>query len=335
MIREVYADCAASAPVLPMLWDILRDRELANPNATHFLGRKARSMLEAAREHIAECIGADKPSEIAFTPSATEACRIAINVMNIGWCSPYEHKAVRDHVEFVRTYGVVDDDTYAHMLLNNETGARYDLEVKELANTNRVFTDATAAVGQIPINVKELGVEALAAGAHKFGGIPGIGFLYMKGGISDDDTYPGTPPVALAVAMSEALLYRTEHMYEDTERMQANIYRLGRDIMEIEGAHINTPIHAVRSILSVRFDGVNARELLVALDSLGVFASAGAACSADADEPSRVLLASGLTEEQALSTIRLSFCPETPDVDFVYLTRALRLSVTKLRQLTQ
>lgn len=334
-MRNVYADCAASAPVLPQLWDVLRDRELANPNATHFLGRKARTMLEAARGHIAECIGADKPSEIAFTTSATAACRFAIDVMNIGWCSPYEHKAVRDHVEFCRTFGVVDDDTYAHMLLNNETGVRYDVEVKDWSNTHRVFTDATAAVGQIPINVKELGVEALAAGAHKFGGIPGIGFLYMKGGISDDDTFPGTPPVALAVAMSVALQHRTEHMYEDTERMQANIYRLGRDIMEIEGAHINTPIHAVRSILSVRFDGVNARELLVSLDSLGVFASAGAACSANADEPSRVLLASGLTEEQALSTIRLSFCPETPDVDFMYLARALRLSVTKLRQLTQ
>ena len=335
-MRNVYADCAASAPVLPQLWDVLRNRELANPNATHFLGRKARTMLEAAREHIAECIGADKPSEIAFTPSATAACRLAINVMNIGWCSPYEHKAVHDHVEFCRMFGVVDRDTYARMLVNNETGERYDFEVKRLnGEGRRVFTDATAAVGQIPVNVKQLCVEALAAGAHKFGGIPGIGFLYMKGGISDDDTYPGTPPVALAVAMSEALLYRTEHMYEDTERMQANIYRLGRDIMEIEGAHINTPIHAVRSILSVRFDGVNARELLVSLDSLGVFASAGAACSADADEPSRVLLASGLTEEQALSTIRLSFCPETPDVDFMCLARALRLSVAKLRQLSQ
>ena len=333
-MRNVYADCAASAPVLPQLWDILRDRELANPNATHFLGRKARTTLEAARECIAKCIGADKPSEIVFTPSATEACRIAINVMNIGWCSPYEHKAVRDPVEFVRAYGVVDGDAAARMLVNNETGERYDFEIKKDTTHNRVFTDATAAVGQIPINVKDLGVEALAAGAHKFGGIPGIGFLYMKGGISDDDTFPGTPPVALAVAMSEALLYRTEHMYEDTERMQANLYRLGRDIMEIEGAHINTPIHAVRSILSVRFDGVNARELLVALDALGVYASAGAACSADSDEPSRSLLASGLTKEQALSTIRLSFCPETKPSDFQYVAEALRKAVTQLRQLS-
>lgn len=335
-MRNVYADCAASAPVLPMLWDILRNRELANPNATHFLGRKARTMLEAAREHIAECIGADKPSEIAFTPSATEACRIAINVMNIGWCSPYEHKAVRDHVEFCRMFGVVDGDSVAHMLVNNETGVRYDYEVKQDALRYRVFTDATAAVGQIPVNVKDLGVESLAAGAHKFGGYPGIGFIYMKGGISDDDAFPGTPPVALACAMADALKYRTEHMEEASAYLMEHRNILGMYITNyIENSNVNTPVlGSVPNILSVRFDGVNARELLVALDALGVYASAGAACSADSDEPSRPLLASGLTKEQALSTIRLSFCPETKPSDFQYVAEALRKAVTQLRQLS-
>lgn len=335
-MRNVYADCAASAPVLPQLWDILRDRELANPNATHFLGRKARTMLEAAREHIAECIGADKPSEIAFTPSATEACRIAINVMNIGWCSPYEHKAVRDHVEFCRLFGVVDGDSVAHMLVNNETGVRYDYEVKQDALRYRVFTDATAAVGQIPVNVKDLGVESLAAGAHKFGGYPGIGFIYMKGGISDDDAFPGTPPVALACAMADALKYRTEHMEEASAYLMEHRNILGMYITNyIENSNVNTSVlGSVPDILSVRFDGVNARELLVALDALGVYASAGAACSADSDEPSRSLLASGLTKEQALSTIRLSFCPETKPSDFQYVAEALRKAVTQLRQLS-
>lgn len=335
-MRNVYADCAASAPVLPQLWDILRDRELANPNATHFLGRKARTMLEAAREHIAECIGADNPSEIAFTPSATEACRIAINVMNIGWCSPYEHKAVRDHVEFCRMFGVVDGDSVAHMLVNNETGVRYDYEVKQDALRYRVFTDATAAVGQIPVNVKDLGVESLAAGAHKFGGYPGIGFIYMKGGISDDDAFPGTPPVALACAMADALKYRTEHMEEASAYLMEHRNILGMYITNyIENSNVNTPVlGSVPNILSVRFDGVNARELLVALDALGVYASAGAACSADSDEPSRSLLASGLTKEQALSTIRLSFCPETKPSDFQYVAEALRKAVTQLRKLS-
>ena len=332
--RRVYADCAASAPILRIASCNMLGYQ-ANPNSTHRDGRIARGYLEKARADIAECIGADDHKEIAFTPSATAACRFAINVMNIGRCSEFEHKAVRDHVDFHQKYCVVDESAYAHMLVNNETGDRYDFIVKDEAKHYRVFTDATAAVGQIPVNVKELGVASLAAGAHKFGGYPGIGFLYMKGGVSDDDTFPGTPPVALACAMADALKYRTEYMYEDGERMAECLYGLGKSVMEIEGAHINTPIYAVRSILSVRFDGVNARELLVALDALGVYASAGAACSADSDEPSPVLIASGLTEEQALSTIRLSFCPETPKEDYDYVADALRRAVTQLRRLTQ
>lgn len=334
--RDVYADCAASAPVHEVAESWMEGSGFANPNSVHRDGRIARGFLEKARNMIAECIGADRPSEIAFTPSATAACRLAINIMNIGWCTPYEHKAVRDHVEFCRMFGVVDGDSVAHMLVNNETGVRYDSEVKQDALRYRVFTDATAAVGQMPVDVKELGVEALAAGAHKFGGYPGIGFIYMKGGISDDDAFPGTPPVALAMAMAEVLKYREEHMEEATAYLMERRNILGMYITNyIENSHINTSFFgSVPNILSVRFDGVNARQLLVALDALGVRASAGAACSADDDEPSRSLLASGLTKEQALSTIRLSFCPETKPSDFQYVAESLRRAVAQLRQLS-
>jgi cysteine desulfurase len=335
--RRVYADCAASAPVLPIAETNMHGF-LANPNGTHQYGRVARSLLEKARADIAECIGADFPTEIAFTPSATAACRFAVNVMNIGWCSPYEHKAVRDSVESIRSFGVADGSAVAHMLVNNETGDRYDFIVKNESTHNRVFTDATAAVGQIPVNVKELGVDALAAGAHKFGGYPGIGFLYMKGGVTDEDAFPGTPPVALACAMADALKYRTEHMEEARQYLEHNVSALSINLLGIGGFSLNVPwgydIH-VPNILSVRFDGINARELLVALDALGVYASAGAACSADSDEPSRTLLASGLMKGQALSTIRLSFCPETKEDDFAYVADALRRAVVQLRQLSQ
>jgi len=334
--RRVYADCAASAPVLSIVSGNMLGYQ-ANPNSTHQYGRVARGFLEKARADIAECIGADSPKEIAFTPSATAACRFAINEMNIGWCSPYEHKSVLDSVEFVRSFGFADGNAVARMLVNNETGERYDYEIKKDTTHNRVFTDATAAVGQIPVNVKELGVEALAAGAHKFGGYPGIGFLYMKGGVSDDDTYPGTPPVALACAMADALKYRVEHMEEAKRYLEHNVSILSVNLLGIGGFSLNTPwgynVH-VPNILSVRFDGVNARQLLVSLDTLGVYASAGAACSADSDEPSRSLLASGLTKEQALSTIRLSFCPETKEDDFIYVAEALRKAVMQQRQLS-
>lgn len=338
-VDSVYADCAASAPVLKVAWDVMSEAYAegwGNPNSVHTYGREARKKLEYARDLIAQLINAE-PSEIAFTPSATAACQFAINVMNIGSCSNYEHKAVWEHTRFINIWGLPDMTAYAHMLANNETGEIYSGKVKRLANSGKtIFTDATAAVGQIHVDVKELGVDALAAGGHKFGAFPGIGFLYIKGGVKDSDTFPGTPPVALALAMAYALEYRTEHMDEANEYLAEQYSLLMDRIMEIPGAHFTVGKESIlhlANILSVRFDGVNARELLTMLDVNGVYASAGSACTADSDEPSRVLLASGLTEEQALSTIRLSFCPETTPDEFYFLSDALRSAVSALRAL--
>lgn len=326
-IKEVYADCAASAPPLKCAMDAMA-WNYANPNSGHTLGRESRRALEDAREIIARCINA-KPEEIAFTPSATAACRSGFIACMCSRSSPYEHKAVSELLLFLRT------DGYAHMLANNETGERYDLIVKDLAKNHIVFTDATAAVGQIPVDVQDLGVAALAAGAHKFGGYPGIGFIYVRGGVKDDDTFPGTPPVGLAMAMSYALKYRTYHMTDSMQYLMEQTAALAMSIQNIPGAHINTPFKGrLPNILSVRFDGVNARELLSMLDVNSVYASAGAACSADADEPSRTLLASGLTEEEALSTIRLSFCPEITPEEFSFVADALRRCVERLRSMT-
>lgn len=335
-IKEVYADCAASAPVLPIAFEAMSAafaRGFGNPNSGHTRGREARRELERCREIIARCINA-KPEEIAFTPSATEACRHAIAFFNITERSPFEHKAVEDACFFNQLYGMVNNTAKAHMLANNETGEIYYDKVKELSEKCTVFTDATAAVGQIPVDVQDLGVAALAAGAHKFGGYPGIGFLYVRGGIEDDDTFPGTPPVALAVAMAQALEYRTDHMTDSMQYLMEQTATLAMSIQNIPGAHINTPFKGrLPNILSVRFDGVNARELLSMLDVNGVYASAGAACSANQDEPSRTLLASGLTEEEALSTIRLSFCPETTPEAFSFVSDALSRCVSNLRKL--
>lgn len=335
--KSVYADCAASCPPLPCAVDAFTKWAYANPNSVHSLGRDARGDLEWARETIARCINA-KPEQIAFTPSATAACHFAMDVLDI-WInrSDYEHKAVWDHYYNgdCEDYEL-PDNTYAHMLANNETGERYDYIVRDLAKDNVVFCDATAAVGQIPVDVQWLGIRALAAGAHKFGGFPGIGFLYLRDGITDEATFPGTPPVALAVAMATALEYRCLHMAEANTYLMEQTMRLAKSIMEIPGASINTPFKGrLPNILSVRFDGVNARELLTMLDVNGVYASAGSACTADSDEPSRVLLASGLTREEALSTIRLSFSPETTPEQFIFVAEAIKRCVAQLRSLTK
>lgn len=303
-MNEFYFDCAASAPVLSCAREAM-EKPVANPNSAHANGREARERLEAARETIAQIIGAE-PHEIAFTPSASAACACAMDAMEISKCSQHEHKAVFDIAQRV------SNKAFAHILVNNETGEDYTDVVKMLSIKYDVFTDATAAVGHIPVDVADLGVKALAAGGHKFGAFPGIGFLYVRGGIADEYTFPGTPPVLLAEGMAAALKYRAENMGK-SYTMAKNIWdAFAWHIEQIPGGHVNARNKPNAGyILSARFDGVYNKPLLTLLDFAGVCASAGSACNADDPKPSRVLMADDLTAQEAGETIRLSWCQET------------------------
>ena len=336
-IREYYFDCAASAPMLRSVREMLGAWQYANPNSVHSPGRDARADLENARTKIAECIGAEH-NEIFFAPSATAACRAAVELLEIGNCSANEHKAVSDACLAQRA-SRRESISFAHILASNETGEIFTEAVGKAVSTSiPVFTDATAAMGHIPIDVKKLGVAALAAGGHKFGAPPGIGFLYVKDGVAEykfserDFSYPGTPPVALAVALASALEYRTLRVEDSNAYMLSERSALIEHLLTIPGAHINCEDRPrLPNILSVRFDGVNSRELLTLLDVNGLSASAGSACHAEDDAPSSALLAAGLTEDQARSTIRLSWCEETSEGDFPAAFRIIRECVERLR----
>ena len=337
-IREIYFDCAASAPVLGFIRQRMMAWQYANPNSVHSPGRDARGDLEQARKTVARCINAE-PEEIYFTPSATAACRCAVDLLEIRNCSVHEHKAVKDACLAQSTR--LGSLSFAHILASNETGEIFTEAVGNAVSTGiPVFTDATAAMGHIPIDVKALGVAALAAGGHKFGAPPGIGFLYIKDGVAEykisdrDFSYPGTPPVALACAMADALQYRVHRMASATAYMTQLRDSFAENLKSIPGTHINCEdFPRLPNILSVRFDGVNARELLTLLDVNGLCASAGSACHSEDDRPSSALLAAGLTEEQARSTIRLSWCEETSEGDFPAAFRIIRDCVDRLRTL--
>lgn len=336
--REFYFDCAASAPVLPCAMKALTVWPYANPNSVHSPGRDARGDLEQCRATVARCINAE-PNEIYFAPSATAACRSAVELLDIRSCSVHEHKAVKDACLAQSTK--LGSVSFAHILASNETGEIFTEAVGKAVETGiTVFTDATAAVGHIPIDVKKLGVTALAAGGHKFGAPPGIGFLYVKDGVAHignadrDFTFPGTPPVALAGALASALEYRTRRMEEANAYMLSERSVLIDHLLTIPGAHINCADKpCLPNILSVRFDGINARELLTLMDVNGLCASAGSACHAEDDRPSSALLAAGLSEAEARSTIRLSWCEETKETDFVSCWLIIRDCVERLRTL--
>lgn len=342
-----YFDHAASTPVLPCAVTAFLRAPRGNPDSTHAMGRQAKESLEESRAIIAECINA-KPEEIYFCSGGTEANNLVIQTMlkhGPALYSASSHASVWN----IPLYRIDRPESGISVpYINNETGEI--LSMKRIAEDKAAYPllhlDGVAAVGQYDVNVDRLSCDYLTASGHKFGAPQGIGFIYAKknvpicpmfyGGKQEKGIRPGTPSVALAAAMAAALQYRTEHIYEAWQQMRnINEFIRGR-VQCMSGGHIpaaDLQWKTAAHILSVRFDGVPSAQLLPLLDAQGVCCSAGSACSAGSRTPSRVLLASGLSEKEALETVRISICPETTQHDAEILLSALKNAVEKLRKI--
>lgn len=315
----LYLDNAASSPLLPCALEAFLKAPQGNPNSGHIAGMEARKALELARETISECIGC-LPEEVHFVSCASEAAAWALDTMDCcceSVCvSEYEHHCVRDFFKRGPTpesqyfqYGW-HENGIAQMLVNNETGQIFQIPQKEKGEL--LFVDATAAIGHLSVNFNKLGADYLIGDALKFGGVPGCGFLIVKEGAPLSWHHEGTPPVSLICAMAAALKWQTERIGEHAHYIRGLNVRM-RDGL---GAGFTTTlpdinvgnIEAVSPyILSGRFDGVPAEALVAAASAHGVCISAGSACSTGKLEASPALLASGITERQAMQTIRISF----------------------------
>lgn len=324
----IYLDAAAHEMPLPDAVDaFLKAQDLANPSSLHSEGRAAKSALEAARATVARCLNC-KPSEVCFTSGATEACNWMVHCLDVfsngvSEINHYEHHAV---LEYPTIAPVVFSDLkpgHTHMLANNETGEIYDIESMKKPLKGLFGCDASAAVGHIPVDFRALGVDYLAFGAHKFGGLSGIGALIVRdgspvtpmicGGGQERGMRGGTESVALACAMAAALEKRCENMYDDIARITklrddfiAEILRLVPD------AYINGPwviCDASRRLpnnANISFLGVESQSLVLALSRKGLCASSGSACTSGSLNGSYVLRAMGLSEERARSAVRFS-----------------------------
>lgn len=326
----IYLDAAAHEMPLPAAVDaFLKMQDLANPSSLHGEGRAAKSALEAARATISRCIGTD-PNEVYFTSGATEACNWMIYIIheyatihNRHLCiGKFEHHAVSEYASSLSFLGHTKLDV-AHMLANNETGEIYDIAAMRSRLNGLFACDATAAVGQIPVNFHDLGIDYMAFGAHKFGGLSGIGCMIARegtpispmicGGGQERDRRGGTESVALACAMAVALEKRCQTMYDDIARITklrdefiAEILRLVPD------AYINGPwvvCDASRRLpnnANISFLGVESQALVLALSNNGLCASSGSACTSGSLEGSYVLRAMGLSEQRARSAVRFT-----------------------------
>lgn len=316
-------DNAATTPLHPAAKRAFLSACQGNPSSAHALGREAKAELEQARATIARCLNC-LPGEVYFTSGATESCNWMVKILcdtadsrhRSVMASPFEHHAIAAAAEkySVPKYAKLDR---VQMLVNNETGQIYDIK-KICGNGGLLACDATAAVGHLPIDFHALGADYMAFGGHKFGAPKGIGALIVRqgcpitpllhGGAQERGMRGGTVPVPLACAMAAALKWHTAHMEENITHLIDLRDRLLHRLTESGVAYrVNGGKNTAAHILSLTFPGVYGASLAAALSDHGVMVSTGSACSSGENHASQNLMASGLTEEEALETVRFSF----------------------------
>lgn len=345
----IYADNAAttkiSDSVLKKMLPFLQE-QYGNASSQYSLGIKAKRAVEEARQRVAVAIGA-ATSEILFTSGGSEGNSWVLSSVTSGHVitSSIEHHSVLNSCRSLASQGI--DVTYlpvdskgrisldslkeairsdtklvSIMLANNEIGTLQPIaEIGEYLRDRKILfhTDAVQAVGHIPVNVKELGVDFLTASSHKFNGAKGTGILYKRngillpplifGGAQECGVRAGTENIAGIVAAGSALIESIADMAAMAENqsafIQATIYGIRAKIPTII---INGDEHnCLPGIVNIVFDGVKGESLMHLLDLKGICVSTSSACTSGKDEPSHVLLALGLTEEQSRSAIRISY----------------------------
>lgn len=345
----IYLDNAAATKPLPCALTAMNEvlkSAWANPNSAHDAGQKAREIIEQARNTVARCLDC-LPEEVHFCGSASEAAAIVYKSLYQNYGdeiikSPTEHDAVYAlNTEYCRSHTSSSQDKPScfRMLVNNETGEVYDVKQFVEDHPNIVVAvDATAAVGHIPVSFRTLGASYLFCDALKFGGVPGCGILLVKSGQPISDLmHHHTPHTALIAACAAALEWYTEHMdwfLDFCLTLRCGLVGvLSREKIDYTFPAGRATAHS--HILSVRFPGVENTALALLLSKNGVMVSTGAACSSGEDTPSRVLMASGLSEQEARETIRISFGLENTVEEVRQAGHIIAKCVRQLKELNQ
>lgn len=348
----IYLDNAASTQiyeeVLESMLPYLKE-QYGNASSIHRYGRLAHKAIEKARKQIAELINAD-PSEILITSGGTESNNTALrgissnNTANQIITSLIEHDAILEpckqltktglNVDYlpVDKFGMVDPlELRNHlsektclvsiMFGNNEVGTVQQIsEISKICNERNIpfHTDAVQAVGKIPIDVKELGIDLLSISSHKLHGPKGIGALFIKNGIKiepvilgggqENGLRSGTENVANIVGFGKACEIAKNNLDEN----MAYVSKL-RDILvervlhEIPEVTLNgDPKSRLPNNAHFTFLGVNGEDLIIKLDEYGIAASTGSACSVNTQRASHVLQAMGFSLEQITGSLRLT-----------------------------
>ena len=229
------------------------------------------------------------------------------------------------------------------MWANNETGVLQPVaQVARAARAAGILfhSDAVQAAGKVEVSLRHVDADLLSLSAHKFGGPPGVGVLIVRRGVKLEALSPGhqeagrrggTPSVALVEALALALELAQANLEETALHMAALRNRLEHAVLErASGVRVNGTAPRVPNTTNLRFEGIDAETLLIALDLDGICVSTGAACASGTLQASHVLTAMGLSAEQARSSLRVSLGPTTTADEVDSTVDALVRHVTRL-----
>ncbi|MBC7253489.1 MAG: cysteine desulfurase [Actinobacteria bacterium] len=381
-MRKVYLDHYAATPLLPEVREAMLPylgERYGNPSSLHGWGDAAREAVEEARSKVAALIGA-QPEEIIFTSNGTEANNLAVKGIAAGSRRKGRHIVVSAVEHFsvlhaarslekqgyeldlipVDGYGRIDleglrsllrEDTIlvSVMLANGEVGTIQPVaEAASLAAEREIpfHTDAVAAAGHIPIDVRELGVQALTLSSDLLYGPQGVGALWVKrglrviplldGGVQEGGRRGGTENVPGIVGMGKAAELARERMGERSAHLAGLRDALIKGLSS-RVEHLQLTGHPRERLpwnASFVVEFIEGEGMLLFLDQKGVAVSSGSACTSRALKGSHVLAAMGIPPEKAQGSVLFSFGPQNTPEDVDYVLEVFPPIVERLRQMS-
>ena len=375
-----YFDNSATTKIKPEVLKAMMPyltEEYGNPSSLYCIGRDSKRAIEKAREQVANLINCDK-KEIYFTGGGTESDNTALKGIAYRYkekgnhiiTTKIEHHAVLESCEtlekqgFEITYLNVDGDgkisleelenaitdktiLISVMFANNEIGTIEPIkEICEIAKQKNIIfhTDAVQAIGNTPIDVKEMGIDMLSMSGHKIHAPKGVGALYVKTGIEFDkflngghqekNKRAGTENLAGIVGLGKACEIAMEGMeYHIKHTKSLRDYYVEELKKNIKDIKVNGSIeHRLPGNANISFLGIDSTALLLELDKKGICCSSGSACNSGETNPSHVLTAIGLDDDTARSALRTTFGEFNTRAEVDYLVQNLISCVKELRK---
>ncbi|MCI5533686.1 MAG: cysteine desulfurase NifS [Firmicutes bacterium] len=381
-MRNVYLDYSATTPVKE---EVLKEmipyftEKFGNPSSLYDKGLEAKAAVDHAREQLAALINAD-PKEIYFTAGGTEADNwslmgVADKLKDKGnhiITTKIEHHAILHSCEFLEKHGyevtylgidkngrisleelenAITDKTIliSVMMVNNEIGTVQPIkEIGKIAKAHKIIfhTDAVQALGNVPIDVKDMGIDLMSMSSHKIYGPKGEGALFMRkglrisnyihGGAQENSKRAGTENLTGIVGFGKAAeLARVNFDKHVQHCSELRNYLVDRILKEIPDTQLNGTMEGRHpGNANITFKFIEGESILLLLNQFGISVSTGSACSSKSLEPSHVLVALGVPVEMIHGTVRFTVGDFTTKEDIDYVIDSLKVIVEKLRALS-